>query len=108
MRKFLLLSLLCFFTTMHVFAQVTSSSMSGTIKDDKNVTLPGATVKATHLPSGTVYAVITNKDGLFSIPGMRTGGPYKVEISFIGFSKSTYTDITLQLGQPYIILKTER
>lgn len=103
MRKFLLLSLLCFFTTMHVFAQVTSSSMSGTIKDDKNVTLPGATVKATHLPSGTVYAVITNKDGLFSIPGMRTGGPYKVEISFIGFSKSTYTDITLQLGQPYIL-----
>lgn len=77
--------------------------MSGTVKDDKSVTLPGATVKATHMPSGTVYSVITNKDGLFNIPGMRTGGPYKVEISYIGFNKSTYTDITLQLGQPYIL-----
>ncbi|MES2266130.1 MAG: carboxypeptidase regulatory-like domain-containing protein [Bacteroidota bacterium] len=80
--------------------------MSGTIKDAKGITLPGATIKATHTPSGTVYTAASNKDGLFNIPGMRVGGPYTVEVSFIGFNKATQSDITLQLGQPYIFNAT--
>lgn len=103
MRKQLLLSIIFLLTTLATFAQVTSSSMSGTIKDEKGETLPGASVKATHLPSGTVYTTSTNKDGLFNLPGMRVGGPYTVEVSFIGYAKSSYNDITLQLGQPYIL-----
>ncbi|MFD0764722.1 carboxypeptidase regulatory-like domain-containing protein [Mucilaginibacter lutimaris] len=106
MRKHLLLSIIFLFTAVVAFAQVTSSSMSGTIKDAKGVTLPGATIKATHLPSGTVYTAASNKDGLFNIPGMRVGGPYTVEVSFIGFNKATASDITLQLGQPYIFNST--
>jgi hypothetical protein len=103
MRKYLLLLFFTLFTAGIAFAQVTSSSMSGTIKDAKGITLPGATIKAVHVPSGTVYTAATNKNGLFNIPGMRVGGPYAVEISFIGFNKATFNDITLQLGQPYIL-----
>ena len=103
MRKHLLLSIIFLLTTLATFAQVTSSSMSGAIKDEKNLTLPGASIKATHLPSGTVYTAVTNKDGLFNLPGMRIGGPYTVEVSFIGYAKATYTEIILQLGQPYIL-----
>jgi hypothetical protein len=106
MKKNLLLALLFLFTTAATFAQVTSSSMTGTIKDAKGEALPGVTVKATHVPSGTTYATSTNSNGLFNLPGMRVGGPYTVELSFIGFSKSTYTDIVLQLGQPYILNST--
>ncbi len=109
MRKnlLLLLSMFCLmlFCNSGVFAQVTSSSMTGTIKDAKGA-LPGATVKATHLPSGTVYTTATNQEGLYNLPGMRIGGPYKVEISFIGLSSSTFDQITLQLGQPYILNTT--
>jgi hypothetical protein len=106
MRKHLLLLIIFLFTAVATFAQVTSSSMSGTIKDAKGITLPGATIKATHVPSGTVYSAASNKDGLFNIPGMRVGGPYTVEISFIGFNKATMTDISLQLGQPYLLNAT--
>src|SRR5205823_3964540 len=106
MRKHLLLLLFALFAVTFAFAQVTSSSMSGTIKDGKGETLPGATVRATHLPSGTTYAASTNKDGLFNIPGMRTGGPYRVEITFIGFQRSAFEGITLQLGQPYVLNAT--
>jgi hypothetical protein len=106
MRKHLLLLIISLFTAVVSFAQVTSSSMTGTIKDAKGVTLPGATIKATHIPSGTVYSAASNKDGLFNIPGMRVGGPYTVEVSFIGFNKATVSDITLQLGQPYIFNTT--
>jgi len=103
MRKQLLLSIIFLLTTVMSFAQVTSSSMSGTIKDAKGVTLPGATIRAIHVPSGSVYSAASNKDGLFNIPGMRVGGPYTVEVSFIGFNKATFSDITLLLGQTYIL-----
>ncbi|WP_199118951.1 TonB-dependent receptor [Pedobacter sp. ASV28] len=83
-------------------AQVTSSTISGTIRDSKE-TLPGASIKATHVPSGTVYTSVSNKDGLFNITGMRVGGPYTVEVTYMGYEKSTQTDIVLSLGQPYTL-----
>lgn len=85
------------------FAQVTTSSMTGSIKDDKGEGLIGATVKATHMPSGTVYGTVTRTDGNYTIPGMRIGGPYKVEISFIGFETKVLEGINLSLGEAYII-----
>lgn len=106
MRKTLLLALFILFTAAAAFAQVTSSSMTGTIKDTKGEALAGVTIKATHLPSGTVYSTSTNGNGLFNLPGMRVGGPYTVEITYIGFNKSGYTDIVLQLGQPYVLNAT--
>ena len=80
------------------YAQVTTSSMTGTVKDSKDA-LPGATVKATHTPTGTVYTSVTNGDGKFTIANMRAGGPYVVEVKYIGFHPSTYNDIYLQLGE---------
>ncbi|MBC7418235.1 MAG: carboxypeptidase regulatory-like domain-containing protein, partial [Pedobacter sp.] len=81
-------------------AQVTTSSMTGTVKDAKG-SLPGATVKATHVPTGTIYTVSTNNDGRFTIGGMRVGGPYTIEINFIGFQPQKLTDVYLKLGEPY-------
>ncbi|PTS97579.1 cell envelope biogenesis protein OmpA [Pedobacter sp. HMWF019] len=103
MRNSLLIFLFFLFTASVAFSQVTSSSVSGSVKDAKGGVLPGASVRATHVPSGTSYAAAANKDGLFNIPGMRIGGPYKIEVTYVGFNKSTYTDITLELGQPFIL-----
>jgi hypothetical protein len=110
MKKSLLLRLVLVIVafvgiTFGANAQVTTSSITGTVKDAKGA-LPGASVKATHLPSGTVYTAVSNKDGLFNLPAMRIGGPYKVEVTFIGYNKTTYTDITLQLGQPFLVNAT--
>ncbi|RAJ81779.1 carboxypeptidase family protein [Chitinophaga dinghuensis] len=88
------------------FGQVTTSSVTGRIKDDKGEGLIGATVKATHIPSGTVYGTVTRTDGNYTIPGMRIGGPYKVEISFIGFTSVTLEGISLNLGEPFVINQT--
>ena len=52
-------------------AQVTTSGLNGTIKDDSQG-LPGATVKAIHLPSGTIYGTTTQPDGRYTImPGWK-------------------------------------
>ena len=64
-------------------------------------TVIGATVLAVHEPSGTNYGTITNVDGRFSLQGMRTGGPYKVTISYVGYQSAVYSGITLQLGENY-------
>ena len=83
-------------------AQVTTSSMSGkvTMKDSGEEVI-GATVQVVHEPSGTRYNAVSNMDGRFSIQGMRTGGPYSVTVSYIGFQPKSYKGITLQLGENY-------
>ena len=100
MRKFLLSWLVFMFAACATFAQVTTSSITGTIKDTQGATLPGATVIATHVPSGSVYSTVSGANGKFTIPNMRVGGPYSVKISYIGFNSRTFTDINLGLGDP--------
>lgn len=56
-----------------VNAQVTTSSITGTITDDKGEPLIGATVTAIHQPSGTTYMTSTKKGGGFNLPGLRPG-----------------------------------
>ena len=85
------------------FAQITTSSLGGRITDANGQPVVGAAVVATHEPSGTVYGVTTNTDGRYSINGMRSGGPYKVEISCLGYKPLTYTDVTLQLAEVYAL-----
>ncbi|UEG54665.1 carboxypeptidase regulatory-like domain-containing protein [Mucilaginibacter daejeonensis] len=106
MRKVLLLSMMFLLATVAAFAQVTTSSLTGVLKDSKGEALVGATVKATHLPSGSNYSTATNADGRYTIANMRVGGPYRVTISYIGFETKTVNDITLTLGQPYVLNTT--
>jgi hypothetical protein len=89
------------FLSVGAYAQVTTSSLGGKITDEKGAAAVGVTVLATHVPSGTVYTAVTNNDGRYTIQGMRIGGPYKVEVSYIGYQTMSFTDITLQLGDLY-------
>ena len=93
--------LLCILVTT-AFSQVTTSSMSGRIADAEGAVI-GATVVATHTPSGTTYGTITNKEGRFNLNGMRVGGPYTVKVSFVGYGTYTQDNITLSLGQNYVV-----
>jgi len=89
--------------SVSVQAQVTTSALSGKVIDDQNESIIGATVVAVHEPSGTVYGAVTNVDGRYTIQGMRTGGPYKVEISYVGYQKDVFTDIRLELGNTFVL-----
>jgi hypothetical protein len=99
--------MLFLFASVLMFGQgSTTSALTGRVVDSKGQALPGTTILATHVPSGTYYGALTNNEGFFTIQGMRPGGPYKIEVSFVGYSKKTFTDITLLLGEAYT-LKTE-
>jgi hypothetical protein len=77
---------------------VTSGQMTGVVKDPQGQVVPGATVTALHVPSGSNYEAVTQSDGRFFIPGMRVGGPYKVTAALPGFSSEVKDEVTVSLG----------
>lgn len=80
-------------------AQATSASVQGVITDQDGQPLPGANVIATHQPTGTTYGAATNPDGRYRLLGMRVGGPYVIEASYIGYQSAQETGISLTLDQ---------
>ena len=101
-RLFFLVAMLLTLS-LTAMAQITTSSMAGkvTLDNENGEEVIGATVIAVHEPSGTRYTAVTNTTGRFSINGMRTGGPYEVTVSYIGFQPKTLKGITLQLAETY-------
>ncbi len=97
--SFLLVALIISSATI-IQAQITTSSMSGRVTDAEGAVI-GATVIATHTPSGTTYGTVTNVEGRFNLNGMRVGGPYTVQVTFIGYGAYTQNNITLSLGENY-------
>jgi hypothetical protein len=83
-------------------AQVTTSSINGIILDEGGEPLIGATVLATHDPSGITYGTTTRVDGGYVIPNMRIGGPYSIEVSYIGYEAKQEGEVFLQLGQKHV------
>ena len=101
-RLFFLIAMMLVVSTT-IIAQVTTSSLSGmvTIGDANGEPIIGATVQAVHEPSGTRYAAVSNVDGRFRIQGMRTGGPYTVTVTYIGFEQKSIKGVQLELGETY-------
>ena len=91
--------MLMFLSTVFVgFGQITTSTISGIVKDQKGQIIPGATIHATHTPTGTDYYSVTNKSGVFVIPAARVGGPYVIHASFVGYRKGELKDVNTSLG----------
>jgi len=105
MRILMRLSLLLpvILITVTSMAQVTTSSITGAIKTSAGNELEGASITATHTPSGTVYKTVSKKGGSFNLPGLRIGGPYTVKIEYVGLKTETIQDINLSLGDPYTL-----
>ena len=99
----LILLLCAILSTTFSMAQVTNSSINGTVKTSDNKVLEGASITATHLPSGTLYSTVSKKGGVFTLLGLRTGGPYTIKITYVGLKNEVINDVFLSLGEPYTI-----
>jgi len=98
MKKLLLAIFALLFSTLGAFAQETSSTLNGNINDEKGVAIAGATITAIHVPTGISSTTQTNKKGLFTIPNLKTGGPYTVKVSFVGYQEEKMENLNLILG----------
>ena len=97
----LMLVCIAMFAGIVAYAQVTTSALSGRVVDQNGDPVIGAAILAQHEPSGTVYGAVTNAEGRYSIQGMRTGGPYKVDFTCLGYQDASYTGVVLQLAETY-------
>ena len=99
--KTLSLAFISMFAGAVAYAQVTTSALSGRVVDASGEPVIGAAVVAVHEPSGTTYGGVTNTEGFYTLQGMRSGGPYKVTISNLGYRDAQYTDVVLALAETY-------
>jgi outer membrane receptor protein involved in Fe transport len=77
---------------------VTTSAVTGIVKDAQGAVIPGATVSAVHVPSGSTYEAVSQGDGRFTMQGMRIGGPYTLTASLAGFRSEVHNNVSLALG----------
>ncbi|MGH1338074.1 MAG: TonB-dependent receptor [Aureispira sp.] len=82
------------------YSQITTGSIEGTITDfEDEEPLIGATIIATHGPTGTQYFQTVQVDGSYILSNLRSGGPYLLEVSYVGFEKLEQEDIYVSIGQ---------
>jgi hypothetical protein len=83
-----------------LFAQgVTDANLEGKVSDNSGEGIPGAAVILTHIPTGTEYTMMSSEDGYYVFPNVKVGGPYKLEVKYIGYSDVSQEDIYLSLNQ---------
>ncbi|MCQ2140870.1 MAG: TonB-dependent receptor [Bacteroidales bacterium] len=97
--KKVFLTIAALLASVVMFAQGTTSSMTGAVTDQNGEPLVGATVVAVHTPSGSQYFSVAGNNGYYTINGMRPGGPYVVTVSLIGCKSVRFENLTLQLGE---------
>lgn len=91
---------LLLFTPLGGTAQTsTTASVNGAVVDSGGEPVAGAAVQALHEPSGSRFSTTTRSDGRYNLRNLRVGGPYRIEVSFIGLRSEEEVDINLSLGQ---------
>ncbi|MFA5712636.1 MAG: carboxypeptidase regulatory-like domain-containing protein [Bacteroidales bacterium] len=100
-KQIILLSFSVFLSAA-LTAQVTTSSMSGKITEQDGTPVIGATVVATHTPSSTKYYAMSDNIGNYRILNMRIGGPYSVEVFYLGYGTIKADNLYLRLGENFV------
>ena len=81
------------------YAQVTTSTIRGTITTEAGAPVSGAAVIVVHEPTGTTSSALTSTDGIYSARNLRVGGPYTVTISGANIRTTEVTDIYLNIDE---------
>jgi hypothetical protein len=80
------------------FSQSLTGSISGTVTDQNNAVVLGATVFGKNTETGFVRSAVTNSSGLYRLIDI-PAGPYEITIEAAGFKTYGRTGITIDVGQ---------
>ncbi|SDY80761.1 TonB-dependent receptor [Hymenobacter psychrophilus] len=79
-------------------AQSTDASIAGVVQDARGEAVPGATVVVKNGSTGFQTGVATSADGRYALRQLPLGGPYEINVSFVGFAPQRRTGYTLNQG----------
>ncbi|MBI4481864.1 MAG: carboxypeptidase regulatory-like domain-containing protein [Acidobacteria bacterium] len=84
------------------FGQVTTASLEGVVADETGAVIPGVTVTATSLDTGTTRTTLTDDRGRYHLTNLRVGR-YELRTKLTGFATQIRRGIQLTVGQQAVI-----
>jgi Carboxypeptidase regulatory-like domain len=96
-RVILSVALLLVFS-ISAYAQVTTATLVGLVRDAQSAVIPGATVVATHEGTGVSREGVSDANGEFVFSAL-PAGPYTVKIELTGFKALQNQGMQLGAGQ---------
>jgi hypothetical protein len=87
-----------FMLSQQIKAQVTTATLSGSVRDNKAAPLAAVTITIEYPDAGIKLVLTTREDGRFTVPNLRVGGPYRITAEHVSYQKATSDNIILELG----------
>jgi hypothetical protein len=100
LKQALSVLLVILISIIKVNAQETTSEIQGLITVG-NAGIAGANITAIHQPTGTKYVTTSRNDGRYNLTNLKIGGPYLLQVTYVGLKPEKQDDINLLLGQTY-------
>ncbi len=83
-------------------AQIGQAELRGAIVDESGLAVPGVTITATHVATGTSRSIQTSETGTYVMPALPIG-VYNVKADLVGFASVQKEGITLNVGTAAIV-----
>ena len=83
-------------------AQTNTGDISGVVRDAQGGVLPGTTVVAEHMESGTKVVRVTDEQGRYFLPSLRVG-TYVITAELAGFRRLVRSGVMVRLGETLVL-----
>src|SRR5262249_26403174 len=83
-------------------AQLDTGTISGTVADQTNAAIPGASVSIKNIDTGIARRLVTNEAGRYEAVALPVG-TYEVTVSLAGFQTLVRGGITLTVGRNAVV-----
>ena len=83
--------------TCQVFAQTSTATIVGSVRDTTGALLPGVSITVKHTESGLTRSIVSNENGAFTAPLLPVGA-YEINTMMPGFKTDVRRGINLVVG----------
>src|SRR5881392_23602 len=84
------------------FAQTSTATILGTVKDASGALIPGVSITVKHTESGLARTVVSGERGGYNVPLLPVG-PYEITTTMPGFKQQLRSGINLVVGQEAVV-----
>src|SRR5213593_1914455 len=84
------------------FAQTSTATILGTVKDTSGALIPGVSITVKHTESGLTRTVVSGERGGYNLPFLPVG-PYELTTTMPGFKQVVRSGINLVVGQEAVV-----
>src|SRR5262245_25429971 len=85
-----------------VFAQTTTATILGVVRDGSGALVPGVSITVKHTDSGLTRTVLSSENGGYSVPLLPVGA-YEISTTMPGFKQQVRSGINLVVGQEAVV-----